>query len=184
MDEKKRSRKWLLTINNPQIDNNMFIMEGLYTGLKLDYACSCLEIGEKGTKHMHIFVYRYGAIRFRTVKEACPRAHIDFCHGSVAENVAYVAKTGIHSDKACTQKEGSFCELGTLPGACADDKISASEQSAIDVLDAFLEGKTPSDVVHMYPQLLWRYTQLKNFWWDCYAPPELKQAYEESEIEL
>ena len=51
-----QSRKWLLTINNPQ-DHGMTHDEIIDRAQKFnpDYVCLADEIGEKGTYHTHVF---------------------------------------------------------------------------------------------------------------------------------
>ena len=53
-----QSRKWLLTINNPQ-DHGMSHDEIIDRAQKFnpDYMCLADEIGEEGTYHTHLFLY-------------------------------------------------------------------------------------------------------------------------------
>ena len=52
------------------------------------------EIATTGTKHMHIFIYSKSPIRFSTLKNRFPVAHIDKANGSVIENRDYLRKEG------------------------------------------------------------------------------------------
>ena len=54
-----KSRKWLLTINNPLKHDltHKDIIDKLSTLKKLNYWCLCDEVGEKGTYHTHVFLY-------------------------------------------------------------------------------------------------------------------------------
>ena len=53
-----QSRKWLLTINNPQ-DHGMSHNEIIDCAQKFNpyYMCLADEIGEEGTYHTHLFLY-------------------------------------------------------------------------------------------------------------------------------
>ena len=62
-----QSRKWMITINNPQtcgLDHNR-ILELLQL-VRPDYFCLADEI--TGTYHTHIFLYSHSPMRFGTVK--------------------------------------------------------------------------------------------------------------------
>ena len=59
-----------------------------------DYFCLVDEIATTGTKHMHIFIYSKSPIRFSTLKNRFPVAHIDKANGSVTENRDYLRKEG------------------------------------------------------------------------------------------
>ena len=50
------------------------------------------EIATTGTKHMHIFIYSKSPIRFSTLKNRFPVAHIDKANGSVTENRDFSAR--------------------------------------------------------------------------------------------
>ena len=121
-DTKKdtQSRKWLLTINNPQnhqmthdIINS--IMQQKFKSVT--YYCMADEIGEKGTYHTHLFIYSRSGIRFSTVKKNFPPADIQSCSGSAKENKDYVTKSGKweKDKKHETCVDGTFEEYGEFP---------------------------------------------------------------------
>lgn len=65
-----QSRKWMLTINNPQdcgLDHSG--MQRLLSLFCLDYFCLADEIATTGTFHTHIFIYSKSPIRFSTLKK-------------------------------------------------------------------------------------------------------------------
>lgn len=118
-DNNSQSRKWQLTINNPQEHDitDELIRETLQKFV-LDYYCMCKEIGnETQTLHIHIFMYSKSPIRFTTIKSRFPTAHIEKAYGTIQDNIDYVKKTGKfeNTDKAETSIEGSFEEHGTIP---------------------------------------------------------------------
>ena len=77
-----QSRKWLLTINNPddyELDHNS-VKNTLHL-FSPDYFCLVDEIATTGTRHTHIFIYSKSPIRFSTLKNRFPVAHIDKANG-------------------------------------------------------------------------------------------------------
>ena len=97
MDGRSQSRKYQLTINSPKehgISDDM-IKDILRNKLTLNYFCFAHEVGiEKGREHVHIFLYSHAPIRFGTVKNRFPIAHIERAYGSAKENRDYIQKIG------------------------------------------------------------------------------------------
>ena len=66
MEDKTRSRKWLLTINNPVEHNSshdeLILVLSKFKAVK--YWCLCDEIGNEGTYHTHLLIYGDNAIKF------------------------------------------------------------------------------------------------------------------------
>lgn len=119
MSNDSRSRKWLLTQNNPsEYGVNREIIELNLGTLKLDYYCFADEIGiEKQTYHTHIFLYRRNPIRFKTIQKLFPHIAIALARGSCIQNKEYVSKTGKWEGdkKEDTKVEGTFRENGEIP---------------------------------------------------------------------
>ena len=68
-----QSRKWLLTINNPQscdLDQEK-IIDILHQFHPTPF-CMADEIASTGTYHTHIFLYSHSPMRFQTVKTVSP----------------------------------------------------------------------------------------------------------------
>ena len=121
-DNKKdtQSRKYLLTINNPiEKELSHDKIKELINSLKSTiYYCMADEQGLKEeTPHTHIFIVFRSPVRFSTIKNLFPTAHIDKSLGTSAENKAYVEKSGKweSSSKYETIVNGSFEEWGELP---------------------------------------------------------------------
>ena len=116
----KQSRKWQLTINNPQdkgLDHDA-IKKALEEFKSLVYWCMGDEIGlDTHTPHTHLFMVLKSPAKFSTVKKRFPEAHIEAARGSIAENRAYVEKTGKWSEdeKADTRVPDTFEEWGEIP---------------------------------------------------------------------
>lgn len=119
MNDRTQSRKWLLTFNNPEkygFDHDN-IKAALSTVKNLTYWCMCDEIGEEGTYHTHLFIFRDNPMRFSMVKNKFSSAHIDYCRGSTQDNRDYVRKEGKYkdTDKAETNLPNTFEEFGECP---------------------------------------------------------------------
>ena len=111
-----QSRKWNITINNPETVglNHKAIVEKLKLFCPR-YYCLADEIATTGTPHTHIFLLSDSPIRFSTIKNRLPVAHIERAYGSAQDNRDYVRKGGkwADSDKAET------CRLYTSDAAAA-----------------------------------------------------------------
>lgn len=116
----KQSRKYQLTINNPQekgLDHEA-IKKALEQLTALDYYCLADEIGaETQTQHTHVFVVLRNSTRFSRIKRLFPEGHIEAAKGTIQENRDYVAKSGkwANDPKADTSIPGTFEESGEPP---------------------------------------------------------------------
>ena len=113
-----QSRKWLLTINNPEkYELNHESVKDILQLFNPDYFCLVDEIGNSGTKHMHISIYSKSPIRFSTLKNRFPVAHIDKANGSAMENRDYLRKEGKWkgTNKESTNLIDTFEEVGNIP---------------------------------------------------------------------
>lgn len=126
VDSKKdtRSRKWQITINNPQnLDQNIYTFSNLKTYInksfdKILYFCYSFEIGLKEkTEHIHIFLYFENPVRFSTIQKYFTGFHIENCKGTCIDNKNYIFKIGKweKSDKEDTRIEGMQFESGEVP---------------------------------------------------------------------
>ena len=144
-----QSRKWLLTINNPQ-DHGMSHDEIIDRAQKFnpDYMCLADEIGENGTYHTHLFLYSSSPMRFGTVKKRFPTAHIDRANGTVQDNRAYIRKEGkwADTDKSETRVEGTFKEFGELP-----DEASEKSPKYAKLLQCVKEGMSNKEILAIDP---------------------------------
>lgn len=115
-----QSRKWQLTINNPEekgLDHDA-IKKALGELKSSVYWCMANEIGlETQTPHMHIFVFMRNSTRFSRIKKLFPEAHIEAARGTVQENRDYVSKSGkwAEDEKVDTSVAGTFEESGEPP---------------------------------------------------------------------
>lgn len=149
-----QSRKWILTLCNPMDYgfNRERIIETL-DRLSLSYYCLADEIADTGMPHTHIYVYRDSPLRFNTLHNAFPHAHIETARGSSTENRDYVLKCGKWegTDKADTSIEDSFVEYGI----CPQDNRSR-ESLMTQVMDDILAGLTTAEIIKLKPRLAFR----------------------------
>ena len=144
-----QSRKWMITINNPQtceLDQDR-IIEQLQL-FRPDYFCMADEIATTGTYHTHIYLYSHSPMRFSTVKRRFPTAHIEKVNGTAQENRDYIRKEGkwAATAKVETRVEGTFVEFGEMPSA-AEENAPKMYQLLQDVTDGF----TTPDIIRANP---------------------------------
>lgn len=152
MADNSQSRKWQLTINNYQ-DHNITDELLKETLLKFvpDYYCMCKEIGnETKTPHIHIFIYAKSPIRFTTLKNRFPTAHIEKAFGTIQDNIDYVRKTGKfeNTDKAETSIEGSFVQYGTIPS-----ELQEKHPVLGQLLENIKDGKSNVEIMEENPEM-------------------------------
>ncbi len=118
-DDKFRSRKWQITINNPKehgYDHDQ-IKEILSDLQQTQYWCMCDEVGANGTYHTHLYIALMQAIRFTTLKKKFEGAHFEVANGTSQQNLDYVKKEGKweKDKKKETNLAETFEEYGDLP---------------------------------------------------------------------
>ena len=154
MSNNMQARKWLLTINNP-LDCG-FDHNAITEKIKLffpDYFCMADEISKTGTFHTHIFLLSASPIRFSTIKNRFPTAHIDKAYGSAKDNRDYIAKSEkwADSDKAETSVEGSFFEFGSLPSETAEKSPKMAQ-----LIQNVEDGMSTVDIIKSTPNMAFR----------------------------
>lgn len=152
-----QGRKWLLTINNPQAYG--FNHDRIIDALQLSnpaYFCLGDEIGETGTYHTHVYVFSPSPIRFNTLKNRFPIAHIEKAYGTSAANRDYITKSGKWEEtkKAETIVEGTFFEYGQLPSPAVEACPTKAE--LLELLD---QGLSTEEIIRSHPQYAF---QVKN----------------------
>ena len=142
-----QSRKWLLTINNPVEKGytNELIEEKAQSFASFRYACYSHEVGcENHVYHIHVFLAFEIPVRFSTIKNAFPEAHIDKCKGSIKDNRDYVFKEGkwSGSEKEDSKIDGMQFEIGTAP-----IEVGQGHRTDIDRLEEMIDaGLTPEQI--------------------------------------
>lgn len=150
-----RSRKWLLTINNPK--EHGFSHEQIKITLSkiknLTYWCMCDEIGQNNTYHTHLFVYRINQMRFTQIKKLFPSAHIDYCRGTTQDNRNYIRKEGNYANslKAETNLKDTFEEFGDCP-----EERQGARNDLIELYDMIKDGMSDYEILEVNPNYMKR----------------------------
>lgn len=103
-----RSRKWLITINNPLEHgfDHARIRAAVLDLPSLVYWCMCDEQGDEcETLHTHVYVVCEQAISHTQLDARFPSFHRDIARGKSSENRAYILKDG---EKFNKQPDGSY----------------------------------------------------------------------------
>lgn len=159
MGNNTQSRKWSLVINNPLeagLDHSA-IREILHR-FSPAYFCLADEIATTGTYHTHIFLYSPSPMRFGTLKNRFPTAHLEKAYGSARDNRGYITKSGkwAETDKSETSVPGTFEEWGDLP----TEKEEASPDK-YRLLQSLREGMTSLEAVEDNPDRFYHYREIE-----------------------
>ena len=153
MEKDTQSRKWLLTINNPENlglthDRVKEIIGGMKSVL---YWCMADEIGQNGTYHTHIYIQSRGGIRFSSLKKKFEGAHFDMARGTALDNMHYVSKTGKweNTKKSETKVENTFEEFGDMPV-----ERQGSRNDLADLYSMIKDGMSDFDILEQMPDAL------------------------------
>jgi hypothetical protein len=156
-----QSRKWQLTINNPlEHDLNHEKIKNVLLDMKpLEYFCMADEKGlEEETPHTHLYIHFNKPVRFSTIKNAFPSAHIEQARGTALQNRDYIAKQGKweNDDKHGTKIEGTYEEWGEMPV-----ERQGARNDLVEMVEGIENGKTNCQLVRENPNNL-RYMQHMN----------------------
>lgn len=150
MPRKPSSRKYQLTINNPQTHgfDHPRIRAILSEFPGIEYWCMCDETGEQGTYHTHIYAAFRNSVMFDTVRSKFYGAHIEPAKGKHRENRDYIRKEGKWQDDAKheTNHAETFEEWGELP----PDK-GKSETQAEQIMQMVRDGKSNAEILDEMP---------------------------------
>lgn len=153
MKDTTQSRKWLVTINNPDKYNmGHDAVKAILHGWKaVKYWCLCDEVGKAGTYHTHLFLCSPGGILFSTVKNRFPCAHIDFVRGTARDCRDYIRKEGKHkgTDKEDTNLANTFEESGEVPV-----ERQGQRSDLIELYDMVKSGASDYEILEANPELL------------------------------
>lgn len=151
MEDKTRSRKWLLTINNPAEHgySHDYIKSALASFKAVKYWCMCDEVGGKNyVYHTHLFIMGNNGILFSTVKKKFPKAHIDYCRGLAQENRDYVCKEGKY--KGTSKEETNIKDTFEEMGDCPVEK-PGQRSDLVDLYDMIKSGMDNYDILENDP---------------------------------
>lgn len=154
MGNNTQSRKWALVINNPlEAGLDHSAIKTILQRFSPGYYCMADEIATTGTYHTHIFLYAPSPIRFSTLKNRFPTAHMEKAYGSARDNRAYIRKEDkwADTDKAETSVPGTFEEWGDLP----DEKEEQSPQM-FRLIQNIRAGMSTAEIIEDEPNLAFR----------------------------
>ena len=146
-DDKKDKQfyRFQLTINNPTNFNMSHdtIRKTFIQNFKT-FAYLCMADEKGSCLHTHIFVCFTSRVRFSTIKKHFPTAHIEIVKGTIADNIAYIKKSGKweNHSKHGTIIDGTFEELGTPP---PESKGKKAEMT--DLYQMILDGLTNAEIL-------------------------------------
>ena len=87
MANNAQARKWTLVINNPQECGLCHdAISKILMQFSPDYFCMSDEIASTGTYHTNVFFYSASPVRFGTIKNRFPAAHIEKAYGTCQQN--------------------------------------------------------------------------------------------------
>ena len=148
-----QAREYQLTINNP-LDKGMGhqkIREILKATPNIIYWCMCDEIGTEKTYHTHLYFKSKNPIKFSTVKNKFPTAHIEKVLGTAQENRDYIRKEGkwADSEKQETNLSDTFEEHGELPKSRKGKRTDLAR-----LYDMIVDGLTTAEILQINPDYM------------------------------
>lgn len=146
-----QSRKWQLTINNPTRDGYTHeeIKRKLLTLKSLAYFCMSDELAS--THHTHVYFLFNSPVRFSTIKNLFPHAHIEKAYGTSAENRDYVFKDGkwVNDKKKETNLIDTHEEYGTIP-----PERQGARNDCAELYEMITEGMSNYEIINENPDLI------------------------------
>ena len=154
MEKDTRTRKWMITINNPQDKgySHEHIKEIMKQFRGCIYWCMADEIGgERQTYHTHIYMCCKSAVKFSVMQCRFPKANLDMCKGTSGENRDYVFKLGKWEKtvKAETRVADTQEEFGELPL-----ERQGARNDIADLYDMIKQGMSDYDIMEQSPDYL------------------------------
>lgn len=160
MEKDTKTRKWLITINNPQDKgySHEHIRDIMKRFTGCVYWCMADEIGgERQTYHTHIYMCCKSAVRFSTVQSRFPKANLDMCKGTSSENRDYVFKLGKweKSAKAETKVADTQEEYGEMP-----IERQGARNDLADMYDMIKQGMDDVDILEQSPDYILHFDKI------------------------
>lgn len=151
MKQDSRSRKWQITINNPEDKDYTHenIEEALQRFNSILYWCMSDEVGENGTYHTHIYLVLNNAIRFSTMQQRFNGAHFEIARGSSVDNRDYIFKLGKWKQhkKHETNLEATHKEWGDMP-----IERQGARNDLADLYDMIKQGMDNYEILESTPE--------------------------------
>lgn len=136
----QQSRRWIYTLNNWTQEEYNKIVDYMKSGDKKYIVGK--EVGENGTPHLQGYVSLPGPVKFNTIKNLMPRAHIEKAKGNDKDNYEYCSKDGdfeSNMDEETTTQERIKKKL-----LAKYDKVvwRPWQQKVIDILEGPRDSRT------------------------------------------
>lgn len=149
-----RSRKWLITINNPiEKGYTHEILRGLIAETKqCVYWCMSDETGlDTGTYHTHVYLACSSAVRFSVLFKRFEGAHFDVARGTSEDNRNYVFKIGkwANDKKVETNHQDTHEEDGEMP-----IERQGARNDLTDLYDMVKQGLSDFEILEIAPQFM------------------------------
>ncbi len=146
-----QSRKWQLTINNPQKkqlthEEIKRIIEGFKS---IQYYCMSDEVAR--THHTHVYLLFNNPVRFSTIKHRFEQAHIEKAYGTSIQNRDYVFKEGKweNDKKNETNMPETHEEWGEIP-----QERQGARNDCAELYEMVSEGKSNYEILEENPDLI------------------------------
>lgn len=150
-----QSRKYQLTINNPDAKGvtHAVIHAAIQNHLKSTiYYCMADEQGAEGTLHTHLFIACGSPVRFSTIKNLFPTAHIEKAMGSCEDNRNYIMKSGKWAaSKGHTSIPDTFEEVGQI---LRENSRSTNGGIMNTIYEMVKAGATDIEILEVYPSAM------------------------------
>lgn len=161
MKNDTKSRKWLVTINNPAEKGYTHerIKEVLSEFESMVYWCMSDEIGEEETYHTHIYIHLRSATRFSTIKKRFDGGHFDVANGTAQQNRDYVFKQGEkwgNDKKQGTNLPETHEEEGELP-----EEEQGKRNDVIALYSLIKEGASNFEIIDTNPRYMDRLEKIE-----------------------
>lgn len=149
-----QARKWQLTINNPLQKRQNYTHEAIKQLLismkSLEYFCISDEVAH--THRTHIYALFRSPVRFSTIKNHFPEAHIEKAYGTSAQNREYVFKEGKWAEdkKKETNLVDSHEEWGELP----QGERQGARKDHAELYEMIAEGMNNYEILEEQPDFI------------------------------
>lgn len=148
-----QGRKWQLTINNPINKKRNYTHEAIKQSLismkSLEYFCMSDELAT--TFHTHIYILFRSPVRFSTIKNRFPEAHIEKAYGTSVQNREYVFKEGKWAEdkKKETNLSDTHEEWGELP-----QERQGARNDYAELYEMITEGMSNYEILEEQPDFI------------------------------
>lgn len=154
-----QGRKWQVTFENP-VDHG-WTHERIKVALgelRFQWWCMADEVGlGTGTPHTHLFILLRSPTRMRRIVKVFPGNHVERCRGTIAENRAYITKTGKWEGdpKEDTSVAGTYEEGGEEPDEQERGQSDRQDNHKL-LLRLVHDGLTAEEIVEQHPQFVYQ----------------------------